>query len=147
MCKPEPQARLLAAVVVVSALVLTRVPRFANTRESAQLAAASGERFQASYALAAPPGYAPAGAPAARVAGFSAPATDAVAGIIRLPSATHLMAEVPADTNRLLIRTGEMQIEVDSLEPGVTGVAQVARAVGGFVANTSTQTTESAAPP
>lgn len=127
------------AIVVVTATMLINVPRFANSREGARLAEARGlERYQASPPTAMHVDR-PAAAP--RAAGFAA-AAEAAADMISLPSVRDLMAEVPLDTNRLLIRTGEMQIEVDSLEPAVASVGQVARAVGGFVANTSTQTNE-----
>ena len=47
----------------------------------------------------------------------------------------------PADvTAAMIIRTGQANIEVDSLEPAVASVRQLARQLGGYVANTAMQT-------
>ena len=47
----------------------------------------------------------------------------------------------PADvTAAMIIRTGQANIEVDSLEPAVASVRQLARQLGGYVANTALQT-------
>ena len=126
---------LVLAATVVGVAILATVPKFANPREAAQLAAARAELGRAVYAPPPAPGEAP-------VAPMASPVAGAAAAAIRLPSVADLMAEGPADTARLLIRTGEISVEVDSLEPAVERVQQIARTVGGFVANTSTQTTE-----
>jgi hypothetical protein len=123
------------ALLLVSAVFLVSVPKFANTREKAQRAAMRVAQEQA------PSPYARAGRDQAAAA---APAvTPSAAAVIRLPTVGELMAQVPADTARLLIRTGEMSIEVDSLEPAVEQVRVIVRRVGGFIANTSTVTNES----
>jgi uncharacterized protein DUF4349 len=47
----------------------------------------------------------------------------------------------PSDvTPAMIIRTGQASIEVDSLEPAVALVRQLARQLGGYVANTAMQT-------
>src|SRR5256884_385010 len=47
----------------------------------------------------------------------------------------------PADvTPAMILRTGQANIEVDSLEPAVALVRQLARQLGGYVANTALQT-------
>jgi hypothetical protein len=42
-------------------------------------------------------------------------------------------------TNRLIVRTGQASIEVDSLEPAMAELRQIARKAGGFVADASVQ--------
>ena len=126
---------LVPAVAVVGVAILATVPKFASTREASQLAATRAELDRAVYAAPTAPGEVP-------VAPMASPVAGAAAALIRLPSVADLMADVPADTARLLIRTGEISVEVDSLEPAVERVQQIARTVSGFVANTSTQTTE-----
>ncbi len=63
----------------------------------------------------------------------------AVAARERAPS--DLPSIRPADvTPAMIIRTGQANIEVDSLEPAVALVRQLARQLGGYVANTALQT-------
>ena len=63
---------------------------------------------------------------------------------LAFPSPQELYAATvpPADSARLLIRTGSITMQVDSLEPAAAAVRRVAAAVGGFVATTSLRTVE-----
>lgn len=83
-----------------------------------------------------------------RVAGFqryapaAMPAAPALkAGIVATETRADLPLVTPADiTANMVIRTARARIEVDSLEPAVARVRQLAARVGGYVANTSMQT-------
>ncbi len=115
-----------AVVVVAAAFAAMSIPRFANTKDRAyQVQQRSGELMTERAAASAPAGL----------------VADASGPDLRLPGVSELQAEVPADSERLLIRTGEMRIEVETLDSAVAAVAAAARAVGGFVTNTSTWTT------
>lgn len=77
----------------------------------------------------------------------SAPASAGGLGVstaeaITLPTAQDLATAQSADTLRLLIRTGQMVIQVDSLEPAVAEVRRIAAAAGGYVASSSLRTTD-----
>jgi hypothetical protein len=118
---------VVAVVVVAAAFVAMSIPRFANTKDQAyEVQQRSGGLMTEQAAASAPAGF----------------AADASAPDLRLPGASELQAEVPADSDRLLIRTGEMSIEVETLDTAVAAVAAAVRAVGGFVTNTSTFTTD-----
>lgn len=74
-----------------------------------------------------------------RVQQASAPVIEALA----IPSAGELAAQTAAaDTAHLLIRTGQVTIEVDSLNRAVAGVRQIAATIGGYVANANVESTE-----
>jgi hypothetical protein len=114
-------------VIAGAAFVALSTPRFANTRAGAERVQQRVADMEASgQAAMRPPGL----------------ATDAHGPDLRLPGPADLLAEVPADSDRLLIRTGDMGIEVDSLEAAAAAVAAAARAAGGYIANTSTYTTD-----
>jgi hypothetical protein len=89
---------------------------------------------------------APASAPA--------PARDAAAGITAgrammaeaepgSPATMPPVAQDPAATPAMIIRTGQASIEIDSLEEGVARLRALAAEVGGFVANSQMQTARS----
>ncbi|HEU4563608.1 MAG TPA: DUF4349 domain-containing protein [Gemmatimonadaceae bacterium] len=56
------------------------------------------------------------------------------------PGAQRPVADSATVAPSMIIRTGSASIEVDSLEPAVARVRQLAQRVGGFIANTSMQT-------
>ena len=93
------------------------------------------------YSEAAPapaPGVAPLAPPPQRSGVEGGVARDAV----QLPGSG---APAQGDTTvvpAMLIRTGTATVEVDSLEPAVARVRQLAERTGGFVANTTIQTGE-----
>jgi hypothetical protein len=118
---------VLAVIVVAAAVMVLSVPKFANTREGMYR---SQERV-AQEAMAAP-SMVPA-------AGFAA--DESGPGSV-LPTVAELQAATVPDSARLLIRTGDMGIEVERLDTAVAAVTAAARAVGGWVANTSTYTTD-----
>jgi hypothetical protein len=126
---------VVAALAVVLVLVAISIPKFANTKEKARAAAARA----AARDLASP---APATTQPSELPREQALARARSASLLRLPTPADLEAQVPADTARLLIRTGSIGIEVDSLESAVEQVRRVAAAVGGYVANASARTTE-----
>src|SRR2546428_2856960 len=60
-----------------------------------------------------------------------------------LPVAFHLFpATTAASSTRMVLRSGQASVEVDSLEVAVAAVQHLASNVGGFVANTSLQATK-----
>ena len=72
----------------------------------------------------------------------ASPGAGTAAGLM-LPTASELALEqAAADTLRLLIRTGQVVIQVDSLERGVAEVRRIAVGAGAYVASSSQTTTE-----
>ena len=89
-------------------------------------------------AVASAPPPAPARPPQAE--GVAAANTDAsLAAIDRQPQLP-TSAIAPDSVAPMLIRIGDARVEVDSLEPAVAQVTQLAQRVGGYVSNTSMQT-------
>jgi hypothetical protein len=102
-----------------------------------------GERAANDSAPSALPGRAPSPAPAAPPAeGATADADLSLAALKQ--QAPIQTTGTPADSIApMLIRTGDASVEVDSLEPAVVQVRQLAQRIGGYVANTSMQTGDS----
>jgi hypothetical protein len=121
----------LVAVVIV-ALVLT--PKAARLATGGAATPMDVVAPQAVAEWAAP------AAPLARAA--AAPAGAGGGPGVTLPSAGDLAAQQAADTLRMLIRTGQVTMQVDSLEPAVAEVKRIATGAGGYVANASQTTTE-----
>jgi hypothetical protein len=55
-------------------------------------------------------------------------------------AATGPESPAPGQDTPMIIRTGEATIEVDSLDPAVARVRELARTTGGYIANTSAET-------
>jgi hypothetical protein len=81
-------------------------------------------------------------AEAAPAAGAGSRSQGSAAASVTLPTARDLEAAETADTLRMLIRTGQVRVLVDSLEPAVAEVRRIAGGAGGYVANSSQTTTE-----
>jgi hypothetical protein len=110
---------ILAAALAASAACNSPLERQARTADSVAVAPAE----LAGFAV-----------PASRVAQTLArKRTDAVSdGTLPLPR--------PGAATNMVIRTGQASIEVDSLEQAVAQVRLLADRIGGYVANTATQT-------
>jgi hypothetical protein len=129
--------KVAAFVVLVAAVVLVvfAAPFGRRAPEAAPADVAPAELARG-RAVEQPP--APSPSAAAEGSGAAAPAA------LAFPSPQELYAATvpPADSARLLIRTGSITMQVDSLELAAVAVRRVAAAVGGFVATTSMRTVE-----
>jgi hypothetical protein len=81
----------------------------------------------------------PERAPAPAAEGATANADMSLAAIKQQPP-TQTTGTAADSIAPMLIRTGDARVEVDSLEPAVVQVRQLAQRIGGYVANTSMQT-------
>ena len=81
-------------------------------------------------------------APVPRMIGYDAPGRPAAASLSAVVVTGVADAlPMPTETN-MVIRTATASVKVDSLEPAVAAVRDLAARVGGFVANTDVQTGE-----
>jgi len=71
-----------------------------------------------------------------------ATSAQATGAALPLPTGRDPAAGQVGDTLRMLIRTGQVTIRVDSLEPAVAEVRGIAAGAGGYVAGSSQTTTE-----
>ena len=110
--------------------------RSLRTSSIALALALAGCDFRSARQLADSVAVAEHAAPEVRRAGF-------VQRQATLPVAFQLFpATTAASSTRMVLRSGQASVEVDSLEVAVGAVQQLARSVGGFVANSSLQATK-----
>lgn len=110
--------------------------RSLRTSSIALALALAGCDFRSARQLADSVAVAEHAAPEVRRAGF-------VQRQATLPVAFQLFpATTAASSTRMVLRSGQASVEVDSLEVAVGAVQQLARSAGGFVANSSLQATK-----
>jgi hypothetical protein len=115
---------LIAGLVLAGSAACSRDTVTEATEQSLQKAAPEDRAADASRSLA---GFAANGAPAT-------PASDA-----EVASQLALGRAATDPLSRMIVRTGNASLEVDSLEIGLGALRRLAGSVGGYVANTSIQ--------
>ena len=117
---------LIAGLLLAGSAACSRETGTEATEQSFRSAASEKRAADAAHSLA---GGAANGAPAA-------PASDAEVGT----GAQLALGRGAADPlSRMIVRTGNASLEVDSLELGLAALRRLAGSVGGYVANTSIQ--------
>jgi Domain of unknown function (DUF4349) len=146
--------RIRALTLPALAAVCAAVACATREERSTQDTSSSTEASQAKYVQSPPMPASPAAAQARDEADFSgrgvaggaaaavgyatasSQAAPASTGTGALPT-TPAGAQQPADATAMIIRTGYVTVQVDSLDAAVARVRAVAARVGGYVANTS----------
>jgi len=133
------QPRLAQGGALVAALVLVGVAFLSSQQRKTDTVLAD----EASYSMTAPPSVAPA--PPRLAAARSATGAGRGAEILMKQSAPGAPAsQSPAQpvVAGMVIRNGDVSVEVDSVELAMDRLRQLASVLGGYVGNVSTQTGE-----